>query len=585
MRPNKTLLGAKARKAVLDGVNAIYIPVAKTLGPQGKSVLLFRTFGRGPRITDDGYTVAECQLPKDPFIALAAQSFKETCMRTNEKVGDGTTTTAVIGGFLMNEIYHMISDNNSEMTAKQSKAIGVMTLRSRILKTAEKVKEEIKKSAKKTTTLKELEHIATISCKDEELGKVVAKMAHEVGVDGFIDVVEGFKGEIETEINKGFRFPAKIVAKAFITDAGRFEMVAKDSAVFITNYALDNVAEIGDPLRQFNQQKVSKIVVIAPSFSDSVLVEFTKAIKAGYEIYPVGVPSLRTDQFEDLSTYCGATFFDKSKGKALRSAKVDDLGFLEKIVVKDVEAKEDAVILGGAGTREQEFMSTEEIEVERNGKKHKEKQMKKRTSTAIAERIEELKGQHKETREDRFKKLLERRIASMSSSVGIIRVGDSTQASSLFKKLKIEDAVYACKAALRGGYVKGGGLCLKEIAEKLPETDILRNALMAPYKQIQASFETETEIGPDIIDPAEAVYYAVEHATNAVANLATVEAITPEMDETQPGDGYMQIAKGIHEFVIANKKYWGQLKEGEEEAERDRLNGLTTDEMVTLDRG
>lgn len=585
MIPTKTIIGAKARKAVLDGVNAIYIPVSKTLGPQGKSVLLFRTFGRGPRITDDGYTVAECQIPKDPFIALVAQSFKEICMRTNEKVGDGTTTTAVIGGVLMNSGYNLLSGSHSEMVAKQSNSTGVLTLRRKILKTAEKVKEDIMKSAKKTTTLKELEHIATISCKDEELGKVVAKMAYEVGVDGFIDVVEGFKGEIETEVNKGFRFPAKIVAKAFITDVGRFEMVAQDSAVFITNYALDNVAEIGDPLRTFNQQKVSKIVVIAPSFSDAVLVEFTKAIKAGYMIYPVGVPSLRSDQFEDLATYCGASFFDKSKGKMLRSARVEDLGFIEKLIVKDIEAKEDAVILGGKGAQEQEFMSTEEVEVEKNGKKQKEKQMKKRISTAIAERIEELKGQHKETREERFKKLLERRIASMSSAVGIIRVGDSTQASSLYKKLKLEDAVYACKAALRGGHVKGGGLCLKEIADNLPDDDILKNALLAPYEQIQSSYEGGIDITPNIIDPAEAVYYAVEHATSAVANLLTVEVITPEVEDTQPGDGYMAIAKAIQEYVISNKIHLGQIQENEAEMERDAMNGMNADEISTLDRG
>lgn len=584
-RPTQTLTGKKAREAVLRGVNAVYKPVASTLGPQGKSVLLFRTFGRGPRITDDGYTVAECQIPKDPFVALAAGSFKEICMRTNEKVGDGTTTTAVIGGKLFNDTFDLISKSSSEILGNKH---GVMTIRQTILEAGKKVKAEILKVAKKTKTLEELEKIAVISCKDEVLGKVVAKMAHEVGIDGFIDVVEGFKHEIETEVNKGMRFAAKPAAKAFITNVAKFEMTVADCDILITNYALDNIADAARPLSNFNKS-IGKIIVVAPSFGDNVLVEFTKSFKGGYLIYPVAVPSLRTEQLEDLATYCGATFFDKAKGKNYQNAQLTDLGFVEKIIVKDQDVREDAVILGGEGTKDEAvtYYEDEEVETEEHGKKVKKKKkvMKEKMISKIALRIEELKGQHKEIREDRFKKLMERRIASMASSVGIIRVGDSTSASALFQKLKIEDAVYACKAALRGGYVKGGGLCLKEIADKLPADNLLKAALLEPYTMIQASFEGGTEIGDDIIDPAEAVYYAVEHATNAVANLITVETITVEDFDTQPGDGYIAIAKAVQEMVISKKLELGQIKENEEEMERDRMNGLTSDEIVTLDRG
>lgn len=569
-RPTITLEGAKARAAVLRGVNSVYSPVRRTLGPEGKTALLYRTFGRGSRITDDGVTVADTVEPKDPHVRLAAQAFKEACKRTVEKVGDGTTTTAVIGGRLMNDIYSMTEGNSSEFTArKSSQSIGVATLRAKILATSAKVQAKIKEKAVVVTDLGDLERIATISVKDAALGKVIAKMAHQVGVDGFIDVVEGYKGEIETEIIKGFRFPAKPGAKAFVNNPARYEMLMEDFHVLITNYALDNASEVAHLFKSFNEH-TSKIIVIAPSFSDDVLINMVAAVKAGYSIMPVKVPSLRTEQFEDLAINCGARFIDKNKGRSLRSVTFHDIGFVEKMVIKDTEAREDAVVTGGAGTREV-LKAGDELA----------------KTSAVKDRIEMLKGQLAETREEQFKKLLERRIASMSSAIGVIRVGDSTQASALYRKLKIEDAVYACKAALRGGYVKGGGLCLKEIVEELdlPDTDILKAALLEPYILIQASVEGGIEITDDIIDPAEAVYYAVEHATGVVAALAMVEVITPELEQEDPGEGNFAIAKMVGELAIAMKLHLGLIQANEVEMERDRMKGITVDEMVALDTG
>ncbi|MBX4216216.1 hypothetical protein KW797_04705 [Candidatus Parcubacteria bacterium] len=512
-RPTTTLLGAKARKAVFDGVMAIYEPVKLTFGPEGKTALLYRTFNRGSRITDDGVTVSETQEPKNPHIRLAAQAFKEACKRTVEKVGDGTTATAVIGGKLMMNVFSLLSEGTSEFTAKKQggKSIGVVTLRKKLFETADKVKAMIKEKAVVVKELAELERIAVISVKDSELGKTVAKMAYEVGVDGFIDVVEGYKGQIETEVIKGFRFPAKVGHRAFVNNTARFEMVMKDCEVLVTNFELDNATEISRMFQVMNSA-TSKLIVVAPSFSDNVLANMVTAFKEGYFIYPVKAPSLRTEQFEDLAINCGALFIDKNKGRNIRNAKPADLGFCEKMVVKDTEAREDAIVTGGAGTRP------------RMDGSHHQGDGEMPVATAVSERIEILKGQLQETREEQFKKLLERRIASMSSAVGIIRVGDSTQASALYRKLKIEDAVSACKAALRGGYVKGGGLCLKEIVEELdlPEDDLLKSALMHPYELIQGSVEGGIEITEDIIDPAESIYCAVEHAVGVVASLATV---------------------------------------------------------------
>lgn len=563
MRPTRTLLGPKARKAIQQGVNAVYLPVRNTFGPEGKSALLFRGMNKGPRMTDDGVTVADCQEPKDQFVRMAAQTFKEGCRRTVEKVGDGTTCTAILGGVLFNKIYKDLEENESEIVGKKN----VVEIKREILKSAENIKEQIRLSAKKIETLEDLEKIAIISVKDKELGKLVAKMAWEVGVDGFIDVVEGYKGEIETEVIKGMRFFAKVPAKVFVNNPNRYEMIAEDSQVLITNYAMDNVTEFGPAFRELNKS-VSKLVIIAPSFSENVLVNFVNTTKAGFFITPVLAPSLRTEQLEDLAVYCGAKFIDKAKGNKLRNVRAEDLGFLEKIIVKDSESKEDAVITGGGGQR---TSTTQMGEVELSTGKSK-----------VEERIEILKEQLAETKQEMFKKLLERRIASMASAVGVIRVGDSTQASSLYQKLKIEDAVYACKAALKGGYVRGGGLCLKEIADNLPETDVLKKVIIAPFEQIQSSVDGGMEISEDVIDPADAIYYAVEHSTQVVAQLITCESITCEEEDTPMNDGLFAIANAIMEKVITDKIEKGQLKAGEAQQYRDSMGGLNEQEFALI---
>ncbi|HEX9804235.1 MAG TPA: hypothetical protein VGA67_00985, partial [Candidatus Dojkabacteria bacterium] len=241
----------------------------------------------------------------------------------------------------------------------------------------------------------------------------------------------------------------------------------------------------------------------------------------------------------------------------------------EKLVVKDIEIREDAIALGGGGNRNEKI-------------KFKGEEMQ--TESAVKNRIETLKGQLEETKDIRFKQLIERRIASMNSAVGIIKVGGSTNAESLYRKLKIEDGVFACKAALRGGYVKGGGLCLKEISDNLENNDIIKQAIREPYDIIQNSIEGGVKITNDIIDPAEAVYYAVEFSTQVVANLATVEVITAEAEDPLTGEGEFEIAKWLREMVISKKVELGQIKENEVEMWKDAFGGLSYEEHNLLDK-
>jgi len=557
-KETRVIAGKKALDIIKVGVNLINDAVKVTLGPEAGTTLMYRTYNRGPRNVDDGYYTAEVIEPKNPAIKLASDFFKEGIKKTNQRVGDGTSTTSVIGGALFNDVYNRMYAKSSGWSTKKSNEGtsqgSPMILKREILEEAKKVKEMIRAVSKPVKTLADIERIAMISLGDnEETARIVAKMVWELGVDSSVDVVEGYKGEIETEMLKGFRFPAKVCGKAFVNKPERYEMVIEDCPVVITDYKIDNAGQIGVLIQKLG---TPKLAIIAPDFSEDVLVAMVLSRKNNLSIYPVKVPSLRTDQFKDLSIYAGANFISKESGNKIEMISSVDLGFFDKLVVKDTEAREDATMTGGKGERSQ----------------------------AVKTRIKELEGQRDTETRENFKKLLERRIASMASAVGVIRVGSPTDAETLPLKLKIEDVVYACKASLRGGYVKGGGLCLLEIAKDLPKDHILKEALMAPYNQIQENAGRTLTIGKDIIDPTEAVYYAVEHATSVVASLITVKNLIPEYDDVQPGEGYQMIAEQLKIMAISDRIHKGQLQESQREQEMDAMGGLTVEEKITLEQ-
>lgn len=526
-RKTKVALNQEARKHIIGGVKAIYDPVRLTLGPEGGNALLYRTYNRGPRITNDGKTIAGVVEPKNEFQAIVASSFREACERTDVEAGDGTTTTTVLAGYLTIETLQELLENSEGFVSAKSK--GVISIKNELLAEAKKVVAEIEKQATKITSKEELEKIATVSVESADLGKIIAELVWETGVNGAVHTIEGFTGKIETEIVKGMKFPAKVAGKAFVNNAARSEMVMEDVPVLVTNYNLDNVKETGELIGKLLQEtEGKKLAIVAPKFSEEVLVQILATClkrnqdgsyaKTGYELYPVHAPSLRTEQLQDLSLYVGATFIDKNENKKLQTTSAVDLGFVSKLVVKDTDAREDAVATGGKGE----------------------------DSEAVKERIKELNERLEQGfKVDSHRKIVENRIASLAAAVGIIRVDAKSDAEARYLKLKIEDAVYATKAALEEGYVKGGGLCLKEIAESI-ELPRLGKVLERPYKQIMENAEEEIEIGEDVIDPAKVVRLAVENAVSVTSHLITVKAIIPEVDDTTPGEGYESIAKAIN---------------------------------------
>jgi len=546
----ETLTGSKARAKILAGVNKVVDAVKLTLGPEGRNALLPRTYNRGPRITNDGVTVSENIKLKDEHESLAAEAFKEGSKKTNELAGDGTTTTAVLGGHLINKIFREIDAKSSTYLQNTNGGKGVRAIRKELKDAKDIVIQKIKDRAKKVESLEELQEISVVSIgkEDEEVAKTVAKMVWEMGVDNHIDVVEGYKGTVETEVVKGMRMPAKAI-RNFVNNAERFEMVAEDTPVMITNEKIENPFEIIKVVQGVTP-KVAKLAIFAPDFSTVAikgLIELNNI--GGVFIYPVKCPSLRTEQLEDLAAYTGATVIDKDTGRRISSLSNTDLGFATKIVVKDTEAKEDAVIMGGRG--EKMVRMDDESGTNR-----------------IKDRIETLKKQLGESRNELTTLQLQKRIANLSAAVGVIRVGASTSKEGLFLKLKIEDGVFACKAALEEGYVKGGGLCLKEIADELGD-NILADTLREPYEQIQKNAGGNLEIGSEIIDPAKVVRLEVEHGVSVAASMITCDITIPEVREKGPGEGYSDIAKAISKYAYYWAKEKGLVSASEREANED----------------
>lgn len=550
-----------ARKTILKGINEIYDTVRLTLGPEGGNVLLHRSFNRGSRITNDGVTIAECIEPKDNFINLVTTTFKEASKKTGQRVGDGTTSTIVIAGKLINDAFAKIpTEEKSEIQiwGMEKGGIGTIALKKHILNTISLIKEEIKKVTKKVKTQEELESIADVSLNgNREIAKIIAEMIWKIGTEGFISLTDGFTGKIETEEIPGARFPMKIPAPRFMNNPAKYEMIAEDCPVLITNYKIDSISDFAS---FYNNIKQNKLIIFAPGFSDEVLIQMIKLISprqlpdgnitpSGLQIFPVSCPSLGSEEntpqnFHDLAAFCDASFINKNTGKKLKEVKEYDLGFLEKLTVKSTEDREDAVLIGGRGEK----------------------------SDVIKERIKILKDQKEKTKMPEHKALIDKRIASLSSAGGLIKVGAPTDAEALYLKHKIEDAIYATQAALRFGYVEGGGLCLKKIAENLFEKDLLiKDALSAPYNQIQENYGGELKVDKNIIDPAKVVELEVEHAFGVAANLITCKAIIPEFDERDPKEGYQLIADAIMLYAKIWAKREGLLQDGLSEADAERL--------------
>lgn len=506
-KPKILVRGKEARRKIRKAINEVADTVRVTLGPGGRNALIDRDW-RTPRITNDGVFIAGNISPDDEIEAIATHAFVQAARKTNEKVGDGTTTSIVLAQKIINDCFDRLDSNDTSLIEGGGNRENAMQMSRDIMSEAEKVIKEIKKVTRKTEGIDDLIDVATVSMESREHGKMVAEMVEKVGVHGFIDVTEGFHGKVETEIIEGMKIRGKTPAPFMITNPNRMLVEVEDVSVVVTNMRLDNPAELAGLTQPLHQRGVRKLVIFCENVTEEVMMDVYKAWQAGFKIFILKYPSLTTEEIEDVAVYCGGKFFNRHGGDTLHAVKPEDIGKVERVIADE----SDIMIVGGSGNAE--------------------------------ERIKILKDQIHAEKDNRFKLKLKRRIASIASGIGVIRAGAASEVEAGYLKLKFEDAVNATQAALEEGVVEGGGLCLKKIAEKLPKS-ILTEALKAPYEQNKENNGGSLKIDKHIIDPAKVERLAVENACSVAGTMITTESVIADKRDRSEYDGLNKVASAL----------------------------------------
>jgi len=486
--------GPEVRLKIKRGIDIVANVVKSTLGSCGKNALI-EWKRRAPVVTNDGISIAREIFLRDELENLGAQTLIEVGNKTNEMVGDGTTTSMVLAWAIINEM--MKDEIEGELLIKNK--TNLMEKYRQVKTEQKKVIEELNKMAIPVKDKETMIRVASLSVENEELGKMIADIREKIGINGFISVEENFGYETEYEITSGMKVPGTYAATWMITHLEKKQAIFEDCPILILNQNIEtgkdlmrNPATFEGIINDLLQSGESRLVIMAPKFLNPALLSlYIAATRSNFKTLAVKIPALTNEEIEDIAIYTGARFLDKDKGDTADKAVKEDLGRVEKIIV----TKDDIFIIGG-----------------------------KKNRKAIKERIDALKEQKKLEKTDMFKKRLERRIASLSGGVGLIKVGARTDTERTYLKLKVEDGDYALKAAMEEGVVPGGGLALKKIADKMPKGSILKEALKIPYLQIQENAGGKLEIGKDVLDPVKVTKTALENACSLAGIFITIES-------------------------------------------------------------
>lgn len=486
---------AGARRKLQKGVEKVAEVVGSTLGPAGRNVLIDRGY-RFPIITNDGITVAREIILDDEIEQMGAMTIIEAAKRTNQDAGDGTTTSTVIAAKILDKGFTILEENENAVGAKS-----VMNLKREIDAAKLLVIEEIKKRAVPINGKEDLERISITAMENEELGKQIADMVEKVGIDGCITVEESLGDTLEIDVVQGMRKMGTYAHPGFQTNDKR-EAIFEEVPVLVATGTVENPIDLKQIADDLLKQGINKLAIFAEKYSKDVINFglFNKA-KGTFAFLFVKTPALMPEEIEDIAIYTGAKLLDQTKGGKWKNYDWRDLGKARKIIV----TMDNVTIMDGNGTK-----------------------------ISIESRIDILRKQMEIEIIEPVKLRLQRQLGAMASGVGVIKVGSKAYTEASYLRLKIEDAVHAVKCAMEEGIVKGGGLCLKEIAESLPE-NILTDALKAPYEKIQDNAGERFEIPDSVIDPAKVVRCAVENACSVAGTLLTTNSVIAQQREDNLG--------------------------------------------------
>ncbi|MCR5510517.1 MAG: chaperonin GroEL [Lachnospiraceae bacterium] len=521
--------GAEAREALEAGVNQLADTVRVTLGPKGRNVVLDKSYG-APLITNDGVTIAkEIELP-DAFENMGAQLVKEVATKTNDVAGDGTTTATVLA-------QAMITEGMKNLAAGANPII----LRKGMKKATDAAVEAIEKMSSPVNGKDHIARVAAISAGDDEVGQLVADAMEKVSNDGVITIEESKTMLTELDLVEGMQFDRGYISAYMATDMDKMEATLDEPLILITDKKISNIQEIL-PLLEQVVQSGKKLLIIAEDVEGEALTTLiVNKLRGTFNVVAVKAPGYRDRRkamLEDIAILTGGQVISSELGLELKDATLEMMGHAKSVKV----AKENTIIVDGEGDK-----------------------------TAIEARIGQIKKQIEETTSDFDKEKLQERLAKLSGGVGVIRVGAATETEMKEKKLRIEDALAATKAAVEEGIIFGGGSAYIHAAKKVADVanglegdektgaNIILKALEAPLFTIAANAgqegsvivnkvrESAEGIGYDalkddyvnmveagILDPAKVTRSALQNATSVASTLLTTESVVATIKEPEP---------------------------------------------------
>ena len=516
------------RKALETGVNKLADTVKVTLGPKGRNVILDKTFGV-PLITNDGVTIAKEIELEDRFENMGAQLVKQVATKTNDVAGDGTTTATVLAQAIIRE-------GLKNVTAGANPII----LRKGIQKAVESAVEELKKQSRTIETQEEIAQVGSVSSGDNEIGKLIAQAMEVVGKEGVITVEESKTMNTELETVEGMQFDRGFVSAYMVTDVDKMEAVLNDPYILITDKKISNIQELLPILNKIVEQG-KKLLIIAEDVEGEALSTLVlNKLRGVCEIVAVKAPGFgdrRKEMLQDIAILTGGVVISEEVGYDLKECDLDMLGRASSIKV----VKDSTTIVGGFGEKEE-----------------------------IQNRVNQIKHLIEETSSDFDKEKLLERLAKLAGGVAVVKVGAGTEVEMKEKKLRIEDALNATRAAVEEGIVAGGGTALVStipVLDKLVETlegeeqlgaKIVRKALEEPLRQIainaglegavivQNVIEEDSEVGFDalnekyvnmieagIVDPTKVTRSALQNAASIAGVFLTTEAAVADIPEKE----------------------------------------------------
>ena len=519
--------GEEARKALEVGVNTLADTVKVTLGPKGRNVVLDKKFG-APLITNDGVTIAkEIELP-DPFENMGAQLVREVSTKTNDVAGDGTTTATLLAQAMIREGLKNLAAGANPIVMKKGMA-----------KAVETAVEAIKANSQKVNGTDDIARVGTVSSGDEFIGKLIAEAMEKVSADGVITIEESKTAETYSEVVEGMMFDRGYITPYMVTDTEKMEAVVDDAYILITDKKISVISDILPILEQLVQSG-KKLVIIAEDVEGEALSPLiVNRLRGTLNVVCVKAPGFgdrRKEMLQDIAILTGGQVISEELGYELKSATVDMLGRARQVKV----TKENTTIVDGSGDKQ-----------------------------AIKDRVSQIRAQIAVTTSDYDKEKLQERLAKLAGGVAVIKVGAATETEMKEKKLRIEDALNATRAAVEEGIVAGGGtayvnavpavekLIGKVEGDEKTGVKIIVNALQEPVRQIAKNagvdgsvvlekikssrkvgygFDAYKEvycdmIGAGIVDPAKVTRSALENAASVSSMVLTTEALVADKPE------------------------------------------------------